>query len=719
MLVRASVVVLCGAVVLLFAADDQPHTTWNEYLGAPDSAQYSALKQINKSNVNQLQVAWTFPTMDKNTYVFNPLIVDGEMYVLAKNNAMVALDAATGNEIWTHANDTRPVTSRGVNYWESKDRADRRLFYCAGGYLVALDARTGASVPSFGDNGRTDLKTGFDRDPKTLTRIQNNSPGRVFENLLILGSAGGAEYESNYGVIRAFDVKTGKLAWVFNTVPHPGEFGYDTWPPDAWKTVGGVQNWSEMTLDERRGIVYIPLASPSYDFYGGNRKGQNLFSDCLLALDARSGKRLWHFQFVHHDLWDYDAPAAPKLLTVHHDGKMVDAVAQPTKQGFLFVFDRVTGQPLWPIEERAVPKSDVPGEQAWPTQPFPTKPPPFARQKFTADDVNPYIPAEERATLRDKILSARNEGLYTPPSLRGTIQMPGHNGGANWGGSAVDPDAGLLYVQAKELPTYIKLDPNRPRGGAMAVVNSNPNPAQAGLAIYSQNCAGCHGADRTGQAGAFPSLVDVTRRLTADQIKTTVTGGQGRMPGFSLTARELDALVAYLQNQNPQENPPASAPPAPAADTNGGPRRYWAPVDFLFTSNHLSAIAPPWSQLTAYDLNTGTIKWQVPLGEVSALAAEGHTDTGSHFPRGGVVATAGGLLFSATASDRKFRAYDRDTGKVIWETSIPEASEAVPAVYEVGGREYVVICVAAGQGMMNGPAAQRAGAYVAYALPAR
>jgi len=615
------------------------------------------------------------------------------------------------------------VTARGVNYWQSKDGSDRRLFYCVDNHLVALDARTGQLIPSFGENGRVDIRVGFDgRDPKTLVRVQNNTPGRIFKNLLILGSAGGADYESNPGAIRAFDVLAGKLAWVFHTIPHPGEYGYDTWPPDAWKTVGGVQNWSEMTLDEKRGIVYIPLASPSYDFYGGNRKGQNLFGNSLVALDARTGKRLWHFQFVHHDLWDYDLPAAPKLLTVEHNGKKVDTVAQSTKMGFLFAFNRVTGEPLWPIEERPVPKSDVPGEQAWPTQPIPTLPPPFARQKFTADDINPYIPEEERASLRDKILSSRNEGLYTPPSLRGTIEMPGHNGGANWGGGAVDPSAGLLYVQSKELPTYLKLDSRMPPGGPTAVVGA-ASPEQQGAAIYSQNCAGCHGADRTGQAGGIPALTDITKRLTADQIKTTVTGGQGRMPAFSqLTPRSLDSLVAYLATPVTPSRPLASRDfdyLIPLSGQNAAPQRYWAPYDFLLSTNRLSAIGPPWSQLTAYDLNTGTIKWQVPLGQVSELAAEGHTNTGSHFPRGGVVATGGGLLFSATASDRKFRVYDRDTGKIIWETSIPEAAEGVPAVYQVAGREYVVLCVAAGNGMMSGPAAQKAGAYIAYALPSR
>ncbi|HEX5228416.1 MAG TPA: PQQ-binding-like beta-propeller repeat protein [Bryobacteraceae bacterium] len=727
MRIRAIVFALGAAALVVSAADESSHKDWTQYLGGPDSAQYSSLKQINKSNVNQLQVAWTYATEDKTNYDFNPIVVDGVMYVMAKSNSLVALDAATGKELWVHPNNSRAVTSRGVTYWQSKDGSDRRLLYCVNNYLIAINAKTGEPVTSFGDDGRTDLRVGYDRDVKTLTRVQNNTPGRIFENLIIMGSAASADYEGNAGNIRAFDVVTGKLAWVFHTIPHPGEFGYDTWPPDAWKTIAGVENWTDMVIDEKRGIAYIPLASPRYDFYGANRKGANLFGNSLVALDARTGKRLWHFQFVHHDLWDYDLPTAPRLLTVMHDGKKVDAVAQTTKQGFLFVFDRVTGKPLWPIEERAVPKSDVPGEEAWPTQPFPTLPPPFARQKFTADDINPFIPAEERATLRDKVLSARNEGVYTPPSLRGTIEMPGHNGGANWGSTAADPEAGLLYVQSKEMPTYLKLTDQEPRRGPAPGAGGG-SPESAGAAIYTQNCAGCHGADRAGQpGGGIPSLNGVTTRLSADQIRMTITNGQGRMPGFGqLQPRDLTALIAYLTNPAaaaaaaPRTPEPQSAPAtstATAGKANKGPQRYWAPVDFMLTSNRLSAIGPPWTQMTAYDLNTGKIKWQVPLGEVTAMVEEGHRNTGAHFARGGMVVTAGGLIFSATTSDHKLRAYDRDSGKVLWETGIPEGAETVPAVYDVGGREYLVVDAAGGAGLMGGPLAQRSGAYVVYALP--
>jgi len=418
----------------------QKHRTWSDYAGSADAAQYTNLTQINRSNVSQLEVAWSYPTGDNNKYSFNPIVVDSVAYVLAKSNSIVAINATTGQEMWVHSPNpaARAITNRGINYWESKDRSERRLFYAANQILRAIDAKTGKLIPTFGTNGGVDLREGLGRDTSKLTRVQSMSPGRVFEDLLILGSATNQGYGSAPGDIRAFDVRSGKLVWTFHTIPHPGEFGYETWPKDAWKTVGGANVWTEFSIDVERGIVYLPVASAKYNFYGADRSGANLFSDCLLALDARGGKRLWYFQLVHHDIWDYDNATAPKLLTVEHEGKRIDAVAQVTKQGFVFVFNRVTGDPLWPIEERPVPgASDMPRETTWPTQPFPVKPPPFARQSFTAGDLNPYLEPEERARYRDDILGARNEGLFTPPGRRSTIQMPGNNGGANWGGAAV------------------------------------------------------------------------------------------------------------------------------------------------------------------------------------------------------------------------------------------------------------------------------------------
>src|SRR5713226_1170725 len=614
---------VAAAALIVFAAEPhaaaQNHQTWRDYGGAADSSQYSALAQINRSNVSQLEVAWTFPTGDNNKYFFNPLVVDTVMYVLARNNSIVALDAATGSEVWTCAAEpgTTVITSRGINYWESKNRSDRRLLFSSNHFLRAIDARTGRTIPSFGDGGRVDLKEGLDRDPKTIRLVQSLTPGRVFEDLLILGSATNQEYGSAPGDIRAFDVRTGKLVWTFHTIPRPGEFGYDTWPKDAWKRVGGANVWGEFSVDEKRGIVYAPTASAKYNFYGADRRGANLFGDCLLALDARTGKRLWHFQMVHHDIWDYDDATAPKLITVRHGGKSVDVVAQVSKQGFVWVFDRVTGEPLWPIEERPVPRSDMPGEETWPTQPFPLQPPPFARQKFTVDDLSPFLNAQDRARFRDEILSARNEGMFAPPGQRNTIQMPGNNGGANWSGAAVDPAKGTLFVVSKDLPAMLKLAKDAAADKDLA--------ASAGERFYS---------------------------------------------GFG----------------------------------------------FMIASDGLSPIAPPWSSLTAYDLNQGTIQWRIPLGEVPDLAAKGFKDTGSHYPKVGPVVTAGGLIFTGTR-DRKVRALDAATGKALWERQVDAALEGMPAVYEVGGRQYVVYCAAAQVGLTPATQVKIRGAYVAFALP--
>jgi len=711
----------CLVLGMPLHAFGQTSATWSDYGGGPDSSQFSPLKEINRANVSQLKIAWTFPTGDQNRYFFNPVQAHGLTYVLAEDDSIIALNAETGEKVWVHRPDphTEIITDRGINYWESADGRERRLLFASNHCLQAIDARTGKSILSFGTNGRVDLKQGLGRDPNTLSLVQSTTPGRIFENLLILGSATNQGYGSAPGDIRAFNVLTGKLVWTFHTIPHPGEFGYDTWPKDAWKRVGGANCWGEISVDERRGIVYVPTASPKYNFYGADRHGADLFGDCLLALDARTGKLIWYFQMVHHDIWDYDNTTAPKLLTLWHDGKKVDAVAQVGKTGFVWVFNRVTGKPLWPVEERPEPPSDMPGEETWPTQPFPLKPPPFARQALNTGDLSPFISdPQESARFRQEIAAARNQGLFMPPGLTDTIQMPGNSGGANWGSAAVDPANGTLYVVSMDLPCVLKLEREQTQPASRG-----ETPEQQGHFIFESNCRMCHGADLKGLPPAVPSLVDIGHRLSREQIEGVVRQGRGPMPGFPrLPEADFRSLIAFLLDPSrgtvspsPEPSRPDAGAPPPAAGASDSVR-YLSGFGFMLTSTGVPPITPPWSSLTAYDLNQGAITWKIPLGEVPELAAKGIRDTGFPFPKTGPVVTAGGLIFTATR-DHLVRAYDEETGKVLWEKRLDTPLQGVPSVYEAGGHEYLVVCAAAPE--VTDTASQRRieGSYVAFALP--
>ncbi len=726
-------------------------TSWKDYLGGPAASHYSPLKQINSGNVNKLDVAWTYPTGDDVTYTFSPLVVDNIAYFAAKHGSLVAVDASTGKELWAHPFPTANgmpsrfggiAGMRGANYWESKDRTDRRLFVTSGGFIHAIDARTGKLVDSFADHGKLDLKTGLDRGKRPLG---SRTPGRIFENILILGSATGEGYLAPPGDIRAFDVVSGKLLWVFHTIPRPGEFGYDTWPKDAYKYMGGVDVWGEITVDEKRGIAYFPVASAKYELYGGDRPGNNLYADCLLALDARTGKYLWHYQTVHHDVWDYDPNAAPQLVTVKHDGKTVDAVAFASKNGFLFVFDRVTGKPLWPIEERPVPASDVPGEVTSKTQPFPTAPPPFARQGMTVKDMyTGFMKPDEKVWWTERLTKART-GFYTPPAVGvDTINLPSVNGGALFFSTGADAANGTVYVVSKDMPSIVKLVPagestaantgnsipSRPHKAGRAGRPGFPTQEEMGRAVYEQTCQVCHGPELKGDRG--PAIDTVVSRLGVDATRSTITNGRGGMPAFStLPAQSMSQLLAFLTK--PDLAPPGSAPSAAmqamvrSYSEPDYPEGVEAPPSRYKTGygNEPYVIKPPWSTITAYDLNTGKIKWQTPFGD---LPQAGPSDKmrGNIYPKSGFVVTAGGLVLFA-GNDSKLYGLDSATGRVIFTKDLPNGSQGVPAVYEVNGREYILLAVSGVASSYPEGAAMEPGGvmspatwkgYMAFALPA-
>ena len=692
--------------LLLLAACTSPQkdADWPSYLGDDARSHFSKLEQINTSNVANLKIAWVYHSGGadtlKNTSQIqhNPLIINGVLYGASPEVSIFALDAATGQEHWKFktfewlgGENSWAGVCRGLAHWT--DGKAQRLFYCAGTFLISLDAMTGLPDTTFGDGGKVDLRQDLDYHKNDFF-IVNTSPGVVYKDLLILGMRVSEGADAAPGHVRAYDVRTGERRWIFHTIPHPGEYGHETWQdPDAWQRIGGANCWSGMTLDKERGVVFVPTGSAAFDFWGGNRKGQNLFSDCLLALDANTGKHLWHFQFTHHDLWDRDPPCPPTLLTVNRFGKKTDAVAQPTKQGFVFLFDRETGEPLFKIEERRVPFwGAMPGEELWPTQPFPVKPAPFARQSMTEADLNPY--SEQRDSLR-AVFSVLQKEFYSPPSRVGSLVLPGFDGGAEWGGAAADPD-GVLYVNSSEMPWILKM---------VDLPKSDGSNIGQGQRLYATHCPGCHGLNRQGN-GANPNLVNIKERRTEEFLGQIIRQGKGVMPSFGYLANaEREAIVAYLMDKK-----------TAASDSEYTPEQE-AGIPFTHTGyirlqdkNRQPAISPPWGTLNAIDLNTGEYRWTVPLGEDPDLKKKGIRNTGTE-NYGGPVVTAGGLVFIAASKDEKIRAFDRETGKLLWEADLPASGFATPSTYSVGGKQFLV--VACGGGKLG----RRSGdAYVAFAL---
>lgn len=698
---------------LLFSCENTPPTSdidlagkdWPVYGGDLGGNQYSSLKQVNSENVKQLELAWTYKSDeigDKNNTQIqcNPLIIDGVLYATSPKIKFFALNAATGEELWSFdpfsmiSTQTGFGVNRGLHYW--KEGKDVRILGTAGSFLFAIDAKTGLPVESFGDKGKVDLHLGLGEESKERF-VGSNSPGVIFEDLLILGTRVSEGKGAAPGYIRAYEVKTGKIKWIFHTIPREGEFGADTWPEGKLDQMGGANSWAGMSLDKKRGMVFIPTGSASFDFYGGDRPGDNLFANCILALNARTGERIWHYQTVKHDLWDRDLPAAPNLISLNIEGKKVDAVAQISKAAWVYVLDRETGEPLFPIEEKSVPASDLPGEYTAATQPFPTLPPPFSRQELTEDGLTD-IGEENHAFALQRFKQVRSKGQFEPPSQEGTVIFPGFDGGGEWGGASVDP-SGIMYINASEMAWILTMVP--------LFEEEEGNILIKGKNLYMRSCATCHSSDLSGGAfmGTIPSLVGVKNRLSGKDILSVMENGKGNMPAFSFIKEEnREAIKEFLLAYDPDKE---------AKETVGTEPTYFASTGYhrFFDQEGYPAVKPPWGTLNAIDLNKGEILWQKTLGELPELTARGIPPTGTE-NYGGPVSTAGNLIFIAASKDEKFHAFDKTSGEVLWEVVLPAGGYATPSIYMVEGKQFIVI--AAGGGKMGTDSGD---SYLAFSLP--
>jgi len=717
---------MAASLMLLFAGcnnSSEVYRNWGVYKGDAESSAYSPLDQVNTGNVSQLEVAWTFNPDDAPegsrgaNSESNPIVINNIMYTTSARGRLYAVDAATGEQRWSFDpfnGERGGGVKRGVTYWE--DGADKRILFTGGDGLFALDALTGEPVSTFGENGRVNLNIGMRGDPDKISVIPT-SPGIVFEDLLILGTEVSELYGAEPGHVRAYNVRTGELAWTFHTVPQPGEVGYETWPANAWKYVGGANNWGGLSLDKNRGMVFFATGSPTYDYYGADRKGENLFGNSVVAVNARTGEYIWHFQTVHHDLWDYDLPAPPNLVTVEHDGKKIDAVAQTTKVGFLYVLDRETGEPLFPVEERPVPQSDIPGEESWPTQPFPLKPAPYARHLLTEDDLANYSP-ESHDSLLQVFRSLRYEGLFTPPSVQGTMQFPGSRGGSSWGGGAYDATSGLFYVKSNDSPELMRMKLVE-RESAV----SNQSVYRQGETLYNTYCVSCHGRDRNGDELGNPSLVGLKSRMSETDVLNRIKHGGGKMPGFASVVNDRakeQAILAYLFEKENSERPSRESRMMEEITSNQQAVNDTVVLDTFDRYLNLTAyghfrdhkgrpgIKPPWGMLHAINLHTGEYAWSVPIGNNPELQT-GPEETGEAGSAGPTV-TAGGLVFIGSTMDRKFRAFDKATGEKLWEFDLPGVANANASTYQVNGKQYIAISV-------GGDEKNPAGSVMAFALP--
>ncbi|MCL6268138.1 PQQ-binding-like beta-propeller repeat protein [Flagellimonas myxillae] len=652
------------------------YANWSSYLGGLDRNHYTTLSQINKDNLNDLRIAWSYSSPDSGQMQMNPIVIDTMLYGVTAGRRAIALHAGTGKELWRFGDSIeRPNTSgRGVSFWSKG--TDQRIFYTVGPDLYALNAMTGKPIPSFGNQGKIDMRSAMPSAAKDKF-VASNTPGTIYKDIIVMPTRLGEDVGAAPGDILAFNVITGAVAWVFHTIPHPGEEGSETWEDENAHNsdiIGAANNWSGMAVDEETGIIYIPTGSVAPDFYGGHRKGSNLFANCLLALDAETGERIWHYQFVHHDLWDRDLPAPPNLITVKRQGKSVKAVAQVTKQGYVYVFDRATGEPLFDIEEVPFPASQLEGEKAWPTQPIPVKPKPFARlsKDLTEDDVSPY--AENKEELQE-ILRTADKRQYAPPNVEPLLLLPGLDGAAEWGGTGADPDEGIIYVNSNEMAWLIHMKKNE------VPVENMP----LGERVYTQYCVVCHQKDRSGiEASGYPSLVNLKDSKTKTEISELITKGKGMMTGFpQIPENEKEALLQFLFDEESTLADNDTSKTYPLPYKFGGYARFQ-------DSNGHPALSPPWGTMHAIDLNTGNFVWSITLGDTPELKKEGLPPTGCE-NYGGPIVTENGLLFIAATKDGYFRAFDKNTGELLWQFKLPAAAFATPATYEVNGKQYIAL----------------------------
>jgi len=717
---------LCLPVACRFSSDKRSNGNnlhsedWPIYGGNKAGNRYSHLNQINLNNVKNLQVAWIYNSdssigqlqgMKNSEMECQPIVVNGILYGVSPSLKLFAIDAGTGKKIWEFdpfKNGSPRITNcRGVVYWENG--VDKRILYSAGSSLFEISASTGLPIESFGVAGKIDLHLGLDinYDVSNLY-VAATSPGAIYKNTLILGSAVSEGGDAAPGYVRGFDVISGKLKWVFHTVPLPGESGYETWPKNAYKKVGAANSWSGITVDEKRGVVYLGTGSPAADFYGGEREGINLFANCILALDAESGKLKWYYQIMHHDLWDRDIPCPPNLATIIQNERKKDIVVQATKDGLIYVLDRDSGNSIFPVEEKKVPGKGLPGEHPWPFQKFPVKPLPFSNQVFKEEDITDISP-ESHDYIKRIFDSTEHSNKFTPPNEKGTL-LYGYSGGAEWGGNAIDSDGvlfqntnnGLWKLQMESLAKHLQTMEYLPHGQR----------------LYITYCASCHGKDKKGNGVEIPGLLQTSKHLNESEISQIIQEGRRRMPSFTqFSTGERNALIQFLLNNQKAEN--ITTGNTKNKITNTAKKntdfpyqppylaKIWAKV---FDQLGYPGIKPPWGTLNAIDLKTGDYLWRVPLGEFPELTKKGIPVTGTE-NYGGPIVTDGGLVFIAATRDEKIRAFNKKTGEVVWVYSLPAAGFATPITYELNGKQFIVIAAGGGRGLKSGAS------YIAFALP--